>query len=50
MWHSDLFGKNFFLGEARIPIGQLVDSGYSLETPAPKWFALSEKVWLGPGD
>ena len=39
VWHSDMFGRNDFLGEVMIPLeGQVFDE------PSPKWFALQERV------
>ncbi len=39
VWHSDLFGKNDFLGEVVLPVAEL-----DLEEAAPKWYQLQDRV------
>ena len=43
VWHSDIFGRNDFLGEVILPLGHEV-----FETPGLKWYPLQERVchWL----
>ncbi len=39
VWHSDMFGRNDFLGEVMLPMqGQIFDD------PAPKWYSLQDRV------
>lgn len=40
VWHSDIFGRNDFLGEVILPLGHEV-----FETPGLKWYPLQERVW-----
>lgn len=39
VWHSDMFGRNDFLGEITLPLGHDV-----FENPGLKWYPLQEKV------
>lgn len=39
VWHSDIFGRNDFLGEVTLPLGFEV-----FETPGLKWYPLQERV------
>ncbi|CAG2162873.1 unnamed protein product [Oppiella nova] len=39
VWHSDIFGRNDFLGEVSLPLGHEV-----FETPGLKWYPLQERV------
>ncbi|CAG0916872.1 unnamed protein product [Notodromas monacha] len=39
VWHSDMFGRNDFLGEVTLPL-KLTD----LANPIPKWYKLQEKL------
>ncbi|XP_054158225.1 uncharacterized protein LOC128956532 isoform X2 [Oppia nitens] len=39
VWHSDIFGRNDFLGEVTLPLGHEV-----FETPGLKWYPLQERV------
>ncbi|RWS13731.1 uncharacterized protein B4U79_04967, partial [Dinothrombium tinctorium] len=39
VWHSDIFGRNDFLGEVTLPIGRDVFKNSSL-----KWFPLQDKI------
>ncbi|XP_065584075.1 uncharacterized protein LOC136043080 isoform X2 [Artemia franciscana] len=38
VWHSDMFGRNDFLGEVTIPL-----AGRVFDDPQPKWFPLQER-------
>ena len=39
VWHSDMFGRNDFLGEVMVPMaGQIYDD------PSPKWYGLQDRV------
>ena len=41
VWHSDMFGRNDFLGEVMLPMaGQIFDE------PSPKWYGLQDRVSL----
>ena len=44
VWHNDIFGQNVFLGETQIVIAEYLESGYSLDEPAPQEYQLAEKV------
>ena len=39
VWHSDMFGRNDFLGEVMMPL-----HGLMLDDPSPKWYSLSDRV------
>ena len=40
VWHSDMFGRNDFLGEVMLPMaGQIAHEDLS-----PKWYSLQERV------
>ena len=39
VWHSDVFGRNDFLGEVTLPLGYEV-----FETPGLKWYPLQDRV------
>jgi len=39
VWHSDMFGRNDFLGEVMLPL-----YGRPLDDPTPKWFSLTDRV------
>lgn len=39
VWHSDVFGKNDFLGEVNIELG-----GRLFDDPRPRWHTLQERV------
>ena len=39
VWHSDLFGRNDFLGEVTLPLGHGV-----FENSGLKWYPLQDKV------
>lgn len=39
VWHSDMFGRNDFLGEVTLPLGHEV-----FENPGLKWYPLQERV------
>lgn len=39
VWHSDMFGRNDFLGEVLMPL-----QGKVFDTPAPQWYNLQERV------
>ena len=42
VWHSDMFGRNDFLGEVMLPMaGQIAN-----EDSSPKWYSLQERVSL----
>jgi len=38
VWHSDMFGRNDFLGEVLLPL-----AGQSMEDPTSKWFTLQDR-------
>ena len=39
VWHSDMFGRNDFLGELMLPLqGQIFDD------PSPRWYGLQDRV------
>lgn len=39
VWHSDMFGRNDFLGEVMLPL-----QGQELDDPSPKWYSLQDRV------
>ena len=39
VWHSDMFGRNDFLGEVMLPL-----VGQHLDDPTPKWYSLLDRV------
>ena len=39
VWHSDMFGRNDFLGEVMLPL-----SGVPMDDPTPRWFNLQDRV------
>lgn len=39
VWHSDMFGRNDFLGEVLMPL-----QGKVFDNPAPQWYNLQERV------
>lgn len=39
VWHSDMFGRNDFLGEVTMPLENFV-----FDDPTPKWYTLNERV------
>ena len=39
VWHSDMFGRNDFLGEVMLPM-----TDQQLDDQSPKWYSLSERV------
>lgn len=39
VWHSDMFGRNDFLGEVMMPLENKV-----FDDPTPKWYNLQERV------
>ena len=39
VWHSDMFGRNDFLGEVMLPINTI-----PLDDPQPRWFSLQDRV------
>lgn len=39
VWHSDMFGRNDFLGEVTLPLGHEV-----FENPGLRWYPLQERV------
>ena len=41
VWHSDMFGRNDFLGEVMMPM-----SGQVFDDPSAKWFSLQDRVSL----
>ena len=41
VWHSDMFGRNDFLGEVLLPL-----RGLPFDDPAPEWHALQDRVSL----
>lgn len=41
VWHSDIFGRNDFLGEVNIKLG-----GRLFDDPRPQWYILQERVSL----
>ena len=41
VWHSDMFGRNDFLGEVMLPM-----TDQQLDDQSPKWYSLSERVSL----
>ena len=45
VWHSDMFGRNDFLGEVMLPM-----AGQVFDDPSAKWFSLQDRVSAGHGD
>ena len=43
VWHKSI-GRNYFLGEVKIPMNNFVEAGNSLEQPVAKWYNLTDKV------
>ena len=43
VWHNDFY-KNIHLGEVSIDLAQYINSGFSLDDPAPQWYTLCERV------
>ena len=41
VWHSDMFGRNDFLGEVMLPINTI-----PLDDPQPRWYSLQDRVSL----
>lgn len=41
VWHSDMFGRNDFLGEVRMPLENKI-----FDDPRPQWYPLQERVSL----
>jgi len=39
VWHSDMFGRNDFLGEVMLPINTI-----PLDDPQPRWFSLQDRT------
>jgi hypothetical protein len=39
VWHSDMFGRNDFLGEVMLPL-----IGQHLDDPTPKFYSLLDRV------
>lgn len=39
VWHSDMFGRNDFLGEVTINL-----QGIVFDNPQPQWYTLQERV------
>ncbi|XP_044018054.1 probable serine/threonine-protein kinase DDB_G0282963 isoform X2 [Aphidius gifuensis] len=39
VWHSDMFGRNDFLGEVRMPLENKI-----FDDPSPKWYQLQERT------
>lgn len=39
VWHSDMFGRNDFLGEVSINL-----QGKVFDNPQPQWYSLQERV------
>ena len=39
VWHSDMFGRNDFLGEVMMPM-----AGQVFDDPSAKWFGLQDRV------
>ena len=39
VWHSDTFGRNDFLGEVMLPMGDV-----ALDDGGPRWYTLQERV------
>lgn len=45
VWHSDMFGRNDFLGEVTINL-----QGIVFDNPQPQWYTLQERVSSSPCD
>ena len=41
VWHSDMFGRNDFLGEVSLALKDM-----DLANPLPRWFSLQDRVCL----
>lgn len=41
VWHSDMFGRNDFLGEVMITL-----QGKVFDNPQPQWYTLQERVLI----
>jgi synaptotagmin-like protein len=41
VWHSDMFGRNNFLGEVQLPLENKI-----FDDPSPKFYPLQERVIL----
>lgn len=41
VWHSDMFGRNDFLGEVMINL-----QGKVFDNPQPQWYTLQERVYI----
>ena len=41
VWHSDMFGRNDFLGEVMMPM-----AGQVFDDPSAKWYSLQDRVGL----
>lgn len=41
VWHSDMFGRNDFLGEVMITL-----QGKVFDNPQPQWYTLQERVFM----
>ena len=39
VWHSDMFGRNDFLGEVMMPM-----TGQVFDDPSSKWYSLQDRV------
>ena len=39
VWHSDMFGRNDFLGEVMLPL-----QGVPMDDPTPRWYGLQDRV------
>lgn len=39
VWHSDMFGRNDFLGEVRMALKNKI-----FNDPTPRWYPLQERV------
>eukprot|EP00095_Tigriopus_kingsejongensis_P011672 maker-scaffold59_size442576-snap-gene-2.13 protein:Tk11672 transcript:maker-scaffold59_size442576-snap-gene-2.13-mRNA-1 annotation:"hypothetical protein TcasGA2_TC001061" len=45
VWHSDMFGRNDFLGEVMMPM-----AGQALDDPSPKWYSLQDRTEAPGGE
>ena len=45
VWHKTI-GRNYFLGEVKVPMNNFVEAGNSLEQSVAKWYTLTDKVRL----
>lgn len=41
VWHSDMFGRNDFLGEVTLAL-----AGKVFDNPQPEWYPLQERVFI----